>query len=101
MTEREVASAYNSHMEGALPSTSLKVRTVRYLLKKVRKECFIAGLCLLLCHTRLKWMLGGRCHITDKMQQLIIVTLSQGTVWKQGEFGTDAPTRYTKHMAQS
>lgn len=45
-------------------------------------------------------MLGGRCHITDKILQLIIVNESQATVWKQGEFGTDAPTTCTKHKAQ-
>lgn len=42
-------------------------------------------------------MLGGRCRITDKIQQLIIVTVSQGTVWKQGEFEIEASTRCTKH----
>lgn len=62
--------------------------------------CFIGGFSLLLCHMRLKWMLGGRCHITDKILQLIIVNESQATVWKQGEFGTDAPTTCTKHKAQ-
>lgn len=66
----------------------------------MKRVCFIGGFCLLLCHMRLKWMLGGRCHITDKILQLIIVNESQATVWKQGEFGTDAPTTCTKHIAQ-
>lgn len=59
----------------------------------MKRVCFIGGSCLLLCHMRLKWILGRRCHITDKIQQLVIVTVSQCTVWKKVEFGTDAPIK--------
>lgn len=51
-------------------------------------------------------MLGGKYHITahlfcSNIWRLIIVTVSQDTVWEQGEFGRDAPTRCAKHVAQS
>lgn len=86
-------------MEGGLPSNISESEECKVFVEEgMKRVCFIGGLCLLLCHTRLKWMLGGRCHITDKIQQLIIVTVSQGTVWKQEEFGTDAPTRCTKQI---
>ena len=72
----------------------------------LRGVVLIVGSVLLLCHTRLKGMLGGKYHITadlfcSNIWRLIIVAVSQDTVWEQGEFGRDAPTRCAKHVAQS
>lgn len=88
MAEHKVVSPCSSLMEGV----PWKRAAVRLFAEDVLTGVLLfAGRVLPLCHTRLKRMLGRKCHIRadlfrSNMCWLIIVTVSQDTVRDPREF---------------